>query len=133
MDLFETHLPSSPDAPQLAREFLRTALHTWALDGLGEITELLTSELVTNVVVHVGGPLTLRTSCDAGLLRVEVDDASTEPPVLQHPVAGEDHGRGILLVDTLADCWGTDIGNDGKRVWFELSTETGANEAHGTR
>jgi anti-sigma regulatory factor (Ser/Thr protein kinase) len=130
MEKFETHLPSSPDAPQLARAFLRTALHTWELDGLGEITELLTSELVTNVVVHVGGSLTLRTFLDSGLLRVEVDDGSTEPPVLRDPGAGDDHGRGILLVDALADCWGTDIDADGKRVWFEISAETGAEEAH---
>jgi anti-sigma regulatory factor (Ser/Thr protein kinase) len=130
MDMFETHLPSSPEAPQLARAFLRNALQTWQLDGFGEITELLTSELVTNVVVHVGSPITLRTFRNPDSLRIEVDDASTDPPVLEHPGTGDDHGRGILLVDSLADGWGTDIGADGKRVWFELHTATGNEEAH---
>jgi hypothetical protein len=55
-------------------------MHTWALDGLGELTELLTSELVTNVVHHVGLPMTLRISGQASTIRVEV---TTTAPILR--------------------------------------------------
>src|SRR6476660_4071120 len=46
----ETQLPSLATSPGSARAFLRSALETWKLDGFGEVTELLTNELVGNVV-----------------------------------------------------------------------------------
>jgi anti-sigma regulatory factor (Ser/Thr protein kinase) len=103
-----------------ARAFLRTALRTWALDGLGEITELLASELVTNALVHGEGPITL--SVDAhDAIRVEVTDQSATEPVVLSATEVLEHGRGIFIVDRLATRWGcepTDTG--GKTVWFEL-------------
>ena len=60
MEAVETQLPSSVSSPQLARAFLRSTLETWKLDGFGEVTELLATELVANVVTHVGAPMTLR-------------------------------------------------------------------------
>jgi anti-sigma regulatory factor (Ser/Thr protein kinase) len=127
----ETQFPGTPDSPQSARAFLRAALETWQLDGFGEVTELLTDELVANVVRHVGSPLTLRATTDGPTLRIEVDDPSTDPPVLRHPDVQEDRGRGILLVDALATQWGTDIHSDGKTVWFEIDVSTATAEVHG--
>jgi anti-sigma regulatory factor (Ser/Thr protein kinase) len=130
----ETQFPGVATAPTTARAFLRAALGTWQLDGFGEVTELLTSELVTNVVRHVGTPMTLRARFDtsASRIRVEVDDPSTDPPVLEHPEPNENHGRGMLFIDTLADAWGTDIRAGGKTVWFELDVSTATGEVHGT-
>jgi anti-sigma regulatory factor (Ser/Thr protein kinase) len=128
----ETQFPGTPDSPQSARAFLRAALETWQLDGFGEVTELLTDELVANVVRHVGSPLTLRATTDGPTLRIEVDDPSTDPPVLRQPDVHEDRGRGILLVDALATQWGTDIHSDGKTVWFEIDVSTATDEVHGS-
>ena len=130
MPSVETQFPATADAPQSARAFLRAALQTWQLDGFGQVTELLTDELVANVVRHVGSPLTLRASTEGATLRIEVDDPSTEPPVLRHPDVHEDRGRGILLVDALATQWGSEIHSDGKTVWFEIDVTTATDEVH---
>jgi hypothetical protein len=130
MDTVETQLPSSKDAPMLARAFLRSALETWRLDGFGEITELLASELVSNVVVHVGAPMTIRISRGAESIRVDVDDLSNDLPELRHPSIDEEHGRGVLFVSELANDWGAERTARGKTVWFELDTTTATAEAH---
>jgi anti-sigma regulatory factor (Ser/Thr protein kinase) len=127
MESVETQLPSIVTSPQMARAFLRSALQTWKLDGYGEITELLVSELVANVVMHVGTPMTLRAMHDPTKVRVEIDDASTELPVVREASTIEEHGRGVLLVDRLATAWGAQPRPDGKTVWFELDvSEAGA-------
>ena len=130
IDTIETQLPNSLDAPMLARAFLRMALGTWRLDGFGEITELLASELVSNVVVHVGAPMTLRISKGLSSIRVDVEDPSTTLPELRHPDVEEEHGRGVLFVSELANDWGAERNDRGKTVWFELDTATARAEAH---
>jgi Histidine kinase-like ATPase domain len=120
----EIQLPSAAPAPREAREFLRETLQTWALDGFGDVTELLAVELVSNVVRHVGQPMTLRAVRRASSIRVEVDDPSTEPPILRTPDPAVVHGRGILLVASMAKQWGFDLREDGKTVWFEIDVAT---------
>jgi anti-sigma regulatory factor (Ser/Thr protein kinase) len=129
----ETQFPSTETSPALARAFLRSALQTWQLDGFGEVTELLTDELVSNVVLHVDAPITLRAICQPERIRVEVDDPSTEPPRLMHPDRDTTRGRGILLIDSLATDWGTDVHDDGKTVWFEIDVTTATDEVHDQR
>jgi anti-sigma regulatory factor (Ser/Thr protein kinase) len=130
-DRVETQLPSLVTTPSTVRAFLRTALETWKLDGLGEITELLADELVANVVRHVGQPMTVRAIRTGERVRVEVDDPSPDPPVLEHPDAETVRGRGVLLLDALASRWGTETRPDGKTVWFELDARTASEEVHG--
>ena len=127
----ETQFPNAMTACALARAFLRSGLQTWKLDGFGEITELLTAELVSNVVRHVHAPMTLRVIRQAGRVRVEVDDPSVEPPELQHPDDQTMRGRGIFLVDALATDWGTNVHANGKTVWFEIDVTTATEEVHG--
>jgi hypothetical protein len=130
MESVETQLPSSPTTPQLARRFLRAALQTWELDGFGAVTELLATELVSNVVMHVGKPMTLRVTRDDDSMTVEVDDPSPALPTMQHPGADDEHGRGILLVNELANSWGAHPRVDGKTVWFALDVSTATAEPH---
>ena len=130
MESVETQLPSSTNSPQLARAFLRSTLETWKLDGFGDVTELLVTELVANVVTHVGAPMTLRVQRSPSTMRVEIDDPSTEVPVVRHPDPAEEHGRGVLLVDQLANAWGVDPRGDGKTVWFEIDVSTATAEVH---
>jgi phosphoserine phosphatase RsbU/P len=107
-------------APSSARALLRSALRRWELNGLGEVAELLTGELVTNVARHVGSLVTVRAVRRRSRIRVEVDDDCPTPPVLKHPAPLAPSGRGIVLVDSLADRWGTEVRDGGKTVWFEL-------------
>ena len=131
METVETQLPSTTSSPQLARAFLQTAMHTWNLDGFGDVTELLVTELVANVVTHVGAPMTVRVHRQSDRVRVEIEDPSPEVPVVRHPGAADEHGRGMLLVDQLANAWGVERRADGKTVWFELDVSTATAEAHG--
>lgn len=124
MESVETHLPCSVQSPHLARAFLRSTLSTWELDGLGHVTELLVTELVANVVTHVGASMTLRVRRSPSAIRVEVDDPSTSLPAVRHPDPGDEHGRGVLLVDLLASAWGVEPHGQGKTVWFEVDVST---------
>jgi hypothetical protein len=54
------------------------------------------------------------------VLRIEVDDPSTAPPSLRHAPPPSEDGRGVFLVDALADAWGAQTTDGGKTVWFEL-------------
>jgi anti-sigma regulatory factor (Ser/Thr protein kinase) len=112
---------ASDTAPRAAREFLRESLATQTLDGFGELSELLTTELVTNAVRHARSAATVRVSMDEDCLRVEVDDASTSVPVVRPRDPARSFGNGLLLVATLSTDWGVEMRPDGKTVWFELT------------
>jgi anti-sigma regulatory factor (Ser/Thr protein kinase) len=132
VESFESQLPATKTAPQLVRGFLRSTLETWKLDGFGHVTELLASELVSNAVVHVGHPMTVRISRRPDSIRVEVQDESQQLPSLGTPDLTSAHGRGVWLVDALATDWGAEVDPEhGKTVWFELDTTTANVEAHG--
>lgn len=94
-------------------------------EPLAETLILLVSELVTNAVVHTGCPAVLRLSlpgAGAGeaTVRLEVADSSDRAPVPR--CVGDDStgGRGLALVDGLADRWGWSVEGPGKRIWCEL-------------
>ncbi len=132
MDRVELDLPAAPTAPRLARAVLRGTLEQWQLEPLLDVAGLLTSELVTNVVRHVGAPMTLRVSRATSALRIEVDDRSAESPAVQPVRPLSEHGRGVFLVDAMASNWGSERTAVGKTVWFELEIPSAAAEARGS-
>ena len=85
-----------------------------------DVVILLTSELVTNAVLHGSGPVCLHVAWGDGTVRVEVNDQSPEQPVLRGEmmVRNAPNGRGLLLVDGLCTDWGVLAGKPGKTVWF---------------
>jgi len=113
-------LLSNPAAARTARRFVGEALRAWHFADREQVAELLTDELVANVVRHVGSSMQVRASRGETSVRIEVEDTSTTPPVLRHPDQFEEHGRGILFVETLAADWGVDVHERGKTIWFEL-------------
>ncbi|GAA4678575.1 ATP-binding protein [Streptomyces chumphonensis] len=118
--------PCEPRTAGLARDLVRTALHTWELDELSDRATLITSELVGNSVQHSGGRL-LRvgvTRPERDVVRLSVSDRSTAHPVPRPPDLGSEHGRGLLLVEALADAWETDVRAWGKVVRAELHVRT---------
>ncbi|MCG7206434.1 MULTISPECIES: ATP-binding protein [Streptomyces] len=107
-----------------ARRELRELLRHWGRPGRSEIAELLTSELVTNALVHTDREAVLTAVVEPDQLRVEVRDFVTRRPRLCAPDTGDGtHGRGMVLVDSLADAWGVQAHDVGKSVWFELDAE----------
>jgi anti-sigma regulatory factor (Ser/Thr protein kinase) len=88
-----------------------------------ETAGLLTSELVTNALLHGSGRIRLAVQAGAVTVRVEVGDDEPRHPELPEQVGGAESGRGILLVDGLASAWGVRDGDPGKTVWFELGAQ----------
>ncbi|MGX1548283.1 ATP-binding protein [Streptomyces adustus] len=107
-----------------ARRALRELLRHWGKPGRSEIAELLTSELVTNALVHTDREALLTATVGPDGLRVEVRDFVAGRPRPRVPAAQDGtHGRGLLLVQSLASAWGVLPHGVGKSVWFELDAE----------
>ncbi|MGG8409709.1 ATP-binding protein [Streptomyces sp. 12297] len=97
---------------------VRQAVHQ--LQSAADTLVLLISELVTNAVVHTGCPAVLRMLFGGPGVRVEVMDTSDCPPARRHAEDSETSGRGLELVDGLADRWGWQREATGKRIWCEI-------------
>ncbi len=89
---------------------------------LTDIAQLLTSELVTNAVIHGRSPVTVTTVLNDGLLRVEVSDDNSRHPELRLTDDRALDGRGMHIVALLATRWGVTDQPLGKTVWFELAS-----------
>ncbi|MGF1428045.1 SpoIIE family protein phosphatase [Kitasatospora sp. LaBMicrA B282] len=107
-----------------ARRFARRTLADWGLTALTDQTELLTSELITNALVHAGAPTQLRLFRNQALT-VEVADVDSHAPKLRRALEDDEGGRGIHLVNELAHRWGSRATRLGKVVWFELELPLG--------
>jgi hypothetical protein len=116
-------LPADGRAAGLARSVVRTRLREWDLDDLLETAMLLTSEIVTNVIVHTASAPELELTQDDGSLLVRVVDGSPVPPRRRWHSATATTGRGLQMLEDLANDWGwTPIGG-GKAVWFLLGPD----------
>ncbi|WP_237410237.1 SpoIIE family protein phosphatase [Streptomyces nojiriensis] len=110
-----------------ARGFVRDTLHGWGFADIVDDAVVLTSELVTNAVVHAGTRAEVLCLRADGGVRVEVADRYPERELpLQHP--GErpyadpdrENGRGLMLCAALATRWGVEYTATHKHVWFRL-------------
>jgi len=120
-DVAEWRLALDPIEVGRARATVREQLHEWGLGRLADTTALMVSELVTNAVRHSHSrPLLLRLVRGETLL-CEVEDDDHELPTLLNAGPGDEFGRGLRIVSTLAREWGTSRTNAGKTVWFELT------------
>lgn len=114
-------LPVHPSSSGRARRFVTSVLRSWRMPEMTDgAMELLTSELTTNAVRHAGSAFTVAARYDGERVRIEVDDCSPQPPEPRTPTDDDTGGRGLILVEALADAWGTAPLPGGKRVWFEL-------------
>lgn len=141
-------LACDDSAPRRARRLVRCAAcpdHRADLDG----ALLLVSELVTNAVVHAGPPVLVSVRCTSRTLRLGVHDGARQaselcPPRGQEPATADvrpgsadsdgdgtdvdgalpdldEHGRGLALVEAVADSWWVDRTDVGKWVYAEIS------------
>jgi anti-sigma regulatory factor (Ser/Thr protein kinase) len=119
-------LPPVPSSVPLARRLVRDVLRTWAAPHDGEDAELLVTELIANVVDHAGGDvLTLELNLAGAWLRIAVVDGSSVRPVIREMSHERERGRGMRLVAEIAERWGAEDHDGGKRVWFELAPAGG--------
>ncbi|KAF2782289.1 ATP-binding protein [Streptomyces sp. OM5714] len=88
-----------------SRERLRALGWTDSAPETVDAVLLTVSELVTNAHVHAHSNAQLVLTWDTRCLHVAVHDASTDLPTTRTPSAERLGGRGILLVDALADSW----------------------------
>lgn len=121
-------LTAGPQAAGEARRRVRDALQAWDVPADADAADtavLIASELVTNAVRHAGEgePVTLGIRCKDRRLRVDVYDASPEPPVVSEPGQLDDSGRGLVLVAGLAAEWGWYRTPAGKAVHASISLE----------
>ncbi|WP_327163038.1 SpoIIE family protein phosphatase [Streptomyces zaomyceticus] len=116
---------AEPERIAEAREQVRQLLHDWDDEEQLDSAVLMVSEMVTNVLVHTDGDALLVAEVACGektrRLRVEVSDASDELPHKRHPGEMASSGRGLVLMEMLADAWGVDPRGEGKAIWFELN------------
>ncbi|WP_328967320.1 SpoIIE family protein phosphatase [Streptomyces sp. NBC_00239] len=112
-----------PEALASARHMIGAAVRAWGARERSDEIELVADELVTNALMHTDGPAIVTLRVLPGpqrRLRVEVEDRSSALP--RRREAGESgvSGRGLMLVDRLADVWGVESRGSGKCVWCEF-------------
>ncbi|WP_301126374.1 ATP-binding protein [Streptomyces cacaoi] len=109
-----------------AKAYVVRILGEWRLGQVSEPAALVTSELVTNAIVHargIGEYIELGLARRKRALLLEVSDSySWAQPELRKPGPEETHGRGLLLVDALSEAWGVrEREGAGKTVWVRLT------------
>lgn len=119
---------ADPEGLADARLALRQALTAWELDDLSDDIELAAGELLVNVLLHTegGAVLTLEVLPEpVRRVRLSVQDRSSVWPRRRTPGEAATSGRGLLMIDALADNWGVEPRGDGKAVWCEFGPEDG--------
>jgi anti-sigma regulatory factor (Ser/Thr protein kinase) len=121
---------AEPERIAGARQQLRELLHDWSSADQVDSAVLLLSEMLTNVLVHTDADALLVAEVggrggtglrDRGrTVRVEVTDVSDDLPHKRDPGELASSGRGLVLMEFLADGWGVDPRGEGKTIWFEL-------------
>ncbi|MEV7687433.1 SpoIIE family protein phosphatase [Streptomyces bungoensis] len=105
-----------------ARRFVHDRLSSWGLQNMSDALELVVSETVTNALVHAGSDVDVRLRAFADHIRLEVRDSDTNPPIpsplslAEEENAEAEHGRGMLIVEALAEMWSSSPTGLGKTV-----------------
>jgi anti-sigma regulatory factor (Ser/Thr protein kinase) len=108
-----------------ARGFVTQQLRRWGLESLASDAELLTSELVTNAVLHARGDvITVIVAVAEGVAEIGVSDRSSDLPEQRSRTWRAEGGRGLRLVDLVALEWGVVPVAGGKQVWFRLDVDS---------
>jgi anti-sigma regulatory factor (Ser/Thr protein kinase) len=112
--------PTSRSVPQ-ARRAVGAVLDDWGLVELRDSALLLVSEVVTNAVLHARTDITLEMARDGNGVRISVSDGSPVPPALRRHSETSTTGRGLHLLDLIADSWSAESSTSGKTVVFTLT------------
>lgn len=118
--------PCARQAPTHARGFVAESLLGWGRSDLLDVGALVVTELATNAIRHANSGFTVSLVRDGGVVRLFVGDNARTVPQLQATGPSESGGRGLQIIDALAERWGHDLHPSGKLVWAELAAEGGA-------
>ncbi|MHB9753191.1 ATP-binding protein [Streptomyces sp. BYX5S] len=115
-----------PEAVRQARKFATAALARWGLQDRAEDIRTCVSELATNALLHgtvADRGFLVRLDADEDVVRLEVHDSRSQPPKPRQAAETDVTGRGLTMVDALADGWGVmDRDPLGKIVWTVFKT-----------
>ncbi|WP_319325134.1 ATP-binding protein [Streptomyces sp. PA03-2a] len=119
---------AEPEEVAGLRRVMRLHLRLWGLSAVSDAAETCVSELVANVIRHVGEgtPCTLTAEMRDTHLRIGLRDPDTRAlPTLLSVGPDAEAGRGMALVDAVSEPWGVILGVDSKLVWCDLATRLG--------
>ena len=111
------------DQVAFARSFVGDTLRGWGVTARVDDAVLKASELFTNAVLYGDGTVEVTLVLEDGNLRMEVadDGAGSVPTRAVAPLPDAIRGRGLAIVDALADTWGNGRDHRGRtRVWLEV-------------
>jgi anti-sigma regulatory factor (Ser/Thr protein kinase) len=118
-DTDRLELLADPNAVRQARAWLKARLDDWSPDGVATV-QLLVSELVTNAILHTDDVVEVTAERNGAGITVEVSDRSPTKPVVKRYEQDAATGRGLHLVEALADAWGVRGDDARKSVWFRV-------------
>jgi anti-sigma regulatory factor (Ser/Thr protein kinase) len=111
-------LPAAAQTASMARRHVLRQLTAWDLDSLSDTVLLLTSELVTNVLIHTGADGHLEMQRVGAGVRITIVDSSPVLPAQRRHSTSATTGRGCQLLQNLSHDWGAEQRGSGKAVWF---------------
>jgi anti-sigma regulatory factor (Ser/Thr protein kinase) len=116
------HLEPVVESAPVARHWIAAHLHDLPVD-VSSCAALLTSELVTNAILHAATPMCVTLHILPDRIRVDVADGNLSFPAVKDYGRDAATGRGLTLFNTLASDWGVQAVDGGKIVWFELPVD----------
>jgi Histidine kinase-like ATPase domain len=121
-------LPPTAESASVARWLVTNLVRDLVDQDTLDTAALLSTELVSNAIRQSREELVLMVRLAAGRMRVGVSDSSHRRPQLVHVGSRDTSGRGLYLVEAMADRWGVDPDERGlgKTVWFELDVPPGS-------
>lgn len=117
-------LPPAAASVREGRRFVTSLLQSWGLDGLVETTALLTSELLTNSVLHARTTIRLSVAGGEDCVEVLVRDGSRQGPRRRRHARDATTGRGVELLERLATTWDVGVDDQGKSVRFTVTADS---------
>jgi anti-sigma regulatory factor (Ser/Thr protein kinase) len=112
---------SVPVSRHLMADLLSDSLSEQELD----VVLLVASELVTNAILHTADSFELTVRLLSGFVEIEVADSDRHTPTLRAPTPEMGSGRGLGIVEALAEAWGVKTHELGKAVWFRVPSTAG--------
>ena len=120
----EVSMQLTPDVSSLGtgRRFVARTLREWDIpEARIESVMLVANELVANAIVHAQSAPVLSLEARGADLLVRVEDESPSLPIARQPEVYDEQGRGLMLVEALADRWGCDPTTTGKTIWVAFA------------
>jgi anti-sigma regulatory factor (Ser/Thr protein kinase) len=108
-------MPARNDSVLLARTHVKQVLELESIDLQHAIAVI--SELVANSIIHASTEMQVSLERWQYMIKVVVEDANHELPVMRSLDVAVDCGRGMHIVDRFSDVWGYEVTDQGKRIW----------------